>query len=463
MSERARRELPPALREILQVQEMQGEWLVNRIRLVYSVISVLLFLGIWQINTHEANVVFGIQVGSWLTFAVGWELLRRYLERQHGPDHYVPALKYISITVDLGLLTLGAYANSMNHSGIIEYFRSYIPLVYVFWNLLSGLRLSSVACLYSAGLSLSLNLLVLSLTVSTGIIEISQVAVYDRNAINLSDQGVEILFIAVPGLIAAGLVRIMRRLILRSEAESMRRARLEAERERLGKYLSKDIVELVVNEGEALQLGGARRQATVLFSDIRNFTPLAETIEPEAAVNMLNDYFTRMVDIVFRYGGTLDKFMGDGMMVVFGAPLPLDDAPTRAVCAALEMCHEMEQFNERLREQGFPAAVSIGIGVATGPVVAGNIGSPERMEYTCIGDTVNYAARLESANKALDSNIAISESTWAALSTAIPGEQVEPMQLKGKRKAVQPYVIDPAAVSPERLAEVRAGLLESAA
>ncbi|MCB9744450.1 MAG: adenylate/guanylate cyclase domain-containing protein [Alphaproteobacteria bacterium] len=441
MSDADVRQLPPELQRILEVQEMRGEWLVNRIRLVYSLMAVGLLGSVMPINTHEANLIFGVQVSAWLTFALIWEFVRWRITQTHGADHYVPALKYVSITVDLGLLTLGAAANSVNHPGVIEFFRSYIPLVFVFWNLLSSLRLSFWACLYSAGLTAALNTVVLILVVVQDLIEVSPVSVYDRRAINLADQGTEILFIAIPGLIAAGLTRITRRLILRSEGEAMRRARAEAERERLGKYMSKEIVEMVVSQGGELQLGGQRREATVLFSDIRNFTPLAETIEPEAAVRLLNDYFTRMVDIVFRYGGTLDKFLGDGMMVVFGAPLDLEDAPTKAVLAAVEMVHEVNRLNAELRAQGFPAEIGIGVGIATGTVVSGNIGSPDRMEYTCIGDTVNYAARLESANKALQSQIVISEATHSGLSVALPTEQVDPMQVKGKRDVVAPFVV----------------------
>lgn len=193
----------------------------------------------------------------------------------------------------------------------------------------------------------------------------------------------------------------------------------------------------------------------MLFSDIRNFTPLVESIEPEQAVSMLNDYFTRMVDIVFRYGGTLDKFLGDGMMVVFGAPLALDRAEARAIAVALEMSRVMDEFNEHLKREGFPRSIDIGVGVATGAVVAGNIGSPERMEYTCIGDTVNYAARLEAGNKVQGSRILVCHETWTAAGMTVTGRRTEPFQVKGKKAPVQPWVVEPDGLDDEEMRRIR--------
>ena len=452
MPETAR--LSTELQEILRAQEMRGERMTNRIRLVFAIFSALGLLSVLSVNTTAANIIFSAQVGIWLLVGI---LVELYLRRQG--SGYVGWLKYATITADLLCISLSAVAMSENHSGILEYWRGYVPLVFVVWNLLSGLRLSFTACLYSAGLTLFINGLLLAYSISSGGVEVSAVSVYDRNAVNIGDQIFQIIFIALPGLIAGGLARISRGLILRAEQESQRRNRLERERERLGKYISRDLVELVVARPEELTLGGTRREATVLFSDIRNFTPLAERIPPEQAVAMLNDYFTRMVDIVFRYGGTLDKFLGDGMMVVFGAPLPLQEAPARAVGVALEMARVVDAFNKELAEKGFPEEIRVGIGIATGTVVAGNIGSPERMDYTCIGDTVNYASRLEGANKELGTRILINEATWAAIQGRIPGQQVDPIKLKGKQKMVTPYAINPDEVSPAALSQFSKSLL----
>lgn len=449
-------DLSAGLQKILHAQEMRGERTTNKIRLIFALFSALGLLSLLSVNTPKANLIFSAQVSLWLLFGV---LVHLFLKRLG--DGYAGRLKYATITADLLFLSLGALAMSQNHSGILEYWRGYVPLVFVFWNLLSGLRLSFRACLYSAGLTLLINGLLLLYSISSGAIEVSDISVYDRNAVNIGDQVFQILFIAIPGLIAGGLTRISRRLILRAEQESHRRNRLEREKERLGKYLSRDLVELVVARSEELTLGGSRCEATVLFTDIRNFTPISERVPPEQAVAMLNDYFTRMVRIVFRYGGTLDKFLGDGMMVVFGAPLKVTEAPARAVGVALEMARVAETFNQELAERGFPEEVRIGIGIATGTVVAGNIGSPERMDYTCIGDTVNFASRLESANKEQATRVLICEETWAALGGRVVGRQLDAFHLKGKLKAVRPYAIDPDAVSDAQLEGYRQALLKA--
>ena len=449
-------EFSTALQEIINTQEMRGERITSRIRLVFVIFSALGLLSLLSVNTPAANRLFGAQVGLWMLAGV---LVHLFLRRLG--TGYAGWLKYTTITIDLFCLSLGALAMSQNHSGILEYWRGYVPLVFVFWNLLSGLRLSFRACMYSAGLTLLINGLLLVFSIQSGAIEVSDISVYDRNAVNIGDQVFQILFIAIPGLVAGGLARISRGLILRAEQESQKRSQVERQKERLGKYLSRELVELVVARSEDLTLGGSRREATVLFSDIRNFTPLTERVPPEQTVNMLNDYFTRMVDIVFRYGGTLDKFLGDGMMVVFGAPLPLAEAEARAVGVALEMARVAERFNQELAKQGFPEEVRIGIGIATGTVVAGNIGSPERMDYTCIGDTVNFAARLEAANKEQGTRVLISEQTWAALGGRVAGHQLEAFHLKGKKNAVRPYAIDPDAISDEQLEAFRLTLLQA--
>ncbi len=173
-----------------------------------------------------------------------------------------------------------------------------------------------------------------------------------------------------------------------------------------------------------------------MFTDIRNFTLLTESVEPEAVVSFLNEYFTEMVDIVFRYGGTLDKYIGDGLMAVFGAPLSVEDAPKRAVIAAIEMVQALERMNQRKLLGG--GEIQMGVGIATGTVISGNIGSLQRMEYTCIGDTVNTAARPEQFNKELGSKIIICQTTFATLDDCVPAQPTGALSIRGKSRQVHP-------------------------
>ncbi|MBI2221136.1 MAG: adenylate/guanylate cyclase domain-containing protein [Acidobacteria bacterium] len=202
-----------------------------------------------------------------------------------------------------------------------------------------------------------------------------------------------------------------------------------------GRYVSKDIYDqLVANPGLA-RLGGQRREMTVLFSDIRGFTTVSESGEPEDVVAVLNAYFTRMVDIVFKHGGTLDKFVGDMVMALFGAPLDDPDHADHAVEAALEMIEELQRLNAEWQTEGRPA-LDIGIGINTGPMIAGNIGSEAIMSYTAIGDAVNLGSRLESLNKNYGTRIIISEATRSRLKGGYTFRPLGDVVVKGKTRAV---------------------------
>jgi len=202
-----------------------------------------------------------------------------------------------------------------------------------------------------------------------------------------------------------------------------------------GQYVSRDVYDQLVANPELARLGGQRRQMTVLFSDIRGFTTVSERGEPEEIVGMLNEYFTRMVDIVFANKGTLDKFVGDMVMALFGAPLDNPDHAQHAVDAALEMIRALNRLNEKWAAEGRPA-LDIGIGISTGPMIAGNIGSEAIMSYTVIGDSVNLGARLESLNKEYGTRIIISQATRDALPDRYFVRPLGDVLVKGKTRPV---------------------------
>ena len=202
-----------------------------------------------------------------------------------------------------------------------------------------------------------------------------------------------------------------------------------------GRYVSKDIYEQLVADPALARLGGQRREMTVLFSDIRGFTTVSEAGQPEQIVALLNAYFTCMVDIVFKHKGTLDKFVGDMVMALFGAPLDDPDHADHAVEAALEMIQELRRLNEQWRKEGTPP-LDIGIGINTGPMIAGNIGSEAIMSYTVIGDAVNLGSRLESLNKTYGTNIIVSEATRARLKGDYTLRPLGDVVVKGKTTAV---------------------------
>ena len=200
------------------------------------------------------------------------------------------------------------------------------------------------------------------------------------------------------------------------------------------KYVSENIVdELLLNE-ESLELGGVEQEVCVLFSDIRGFTSMSENLEASKVVTLLNRFFDKMIDVVFKYNGTLDKIIGDELMVLYGAPLKKTDDIFNAVNTAKEMFVTLEKFNKKMKEDGFPE-LNIGIGINYGKVICGNIGSEQQMNYTVIGDTVNLASRLCSAAK--PGEIIISDSVYNSLKNKNGFNTNDDLILKGKTKPVK--------------------------
>ena len=200
------------------------------------------------------------------------------------------------------------------------------------------------------------------------------------------------------------------------------------------KYVSENIVdELLLNE-DSLELGGVEQEVCVLFSDIRGFTSMSERMEPSKVVTLLNSFFDKMIDVVFKYNGTLDKIIGDELMVLYGAPLKKTNDILNAVKTAKEMFATLDKFNIKMLEEGYPK-LNIGIGINYGKVICGNIGSEQQMNYTVIGDTVNLASRLCSAAK--PGEIIISDSVYKNLDDAIGFSLNEKLSLKGKKQPVK--------------------------
>ncbi len=201
------------------------------------------------------------------------------------------------------------------------------------------------------------------------------------------------------------------------------------------RYVSKDVYDQLVADPSLAALGGARRTMTVLFSDVRGFTAMSEKGTPEEVVGQLNEYFSRMVQVVFDHRGTVDKFVGDMVMALYGAPLDDEDHAEHAVQTALAMTTALNELNAQWQSQGRPT-LDIGIGINTGDMVAGNIGSDTIMSYTVIGDAVNLGARLESLNKDYGTRIIISEATRSRLKGRYDMQPLGDVVVKGKSKPV---------------------------
>jgi adenylate cyclase len=203
------------------------------------------------------------------------------------------------------------------------------------------------------------------------------------------------------------------------------------------RYMTQELAEELLKLGDA-KLGGDRKEVSVLFSDIRSYTTLTENLDAEEVVGMLNEYFESMVDAVFKYKGTLDKYIGDAIMAVFGSPLPLEDHAWMSIQTAIEMRQRLEVFNARRGAEG-KQTISIGIGINSDSVISGNIGSSKRMEFTAIGDGVNLGSRLEGASKQYGCDIVISESTYRPNADRVWARELDFIKVKGKTQPVSVY------------------------
>jgi adenylate cyclase len=212
-------------------------------------------------------------------------------------------------------------------------------------------------------------------------------------------------------------------------------------REYLDRYLAPEVAALLVNHPEAARLGaGERREVTVLFSDIRGFTPMSEHMAPADVAEVLCRYFSEMVRIVMDHQGMVNNFIGDALVAVYNAPMEQPDHARRAVLTGLEMLRAWETLQEEWRDAGLPT-FRIGIGINTGAVFAGNIGMEKRLQYTVIGDTVNAAARLEALNKELGTSFLISHATYERVADLVEVRPLAPILVKGKVEPLQLYEV----------------------
>jgi adenylate cyclase len=220
---------------------------------------------------------------------------------------------------------------------------------------------------------------------------------------------------------------------------SLEKKRLrDQQRELISKFATKEVAEDLLTSG--FSLGGQYVEASAMFCDIRSFTTISESREPAETIELLNDYYTLMMDAINGEGGIVNQMVGDGLMAIFGAPEPRDDHRQAAVLAARQMVELIRLFDEEQAARG-KVEIQIGVGIASGRVVAGYTGTHNRATYTCVGDTVNVAARLESHTKELGRPILIDENTREGLSDEIAVEPQGELLMKGKTQPTQVYAV----------------------
>ncbi len=400
------REARKAERRINQVRAMLllvGLFVVVPIR--------LLTYGLTGGSGNLAATVAVLVLGLLASLALGWKM--------RDPE-FPEGLAIVGIVLDFGLvagLILSQVLAGLSNAGELSHriHELFLPLGYAM-NALSGMRLSHRQVLLSG--SLCAGLLVEATLFDLFLFRLPYYA---------ATTVIAVCMVAVTTMASYFMVSKARALLAEAAAMESEAMRVRGV---LSRYVSQPVAETVLQEDLALSVG-RRQRVTVLFSDIRGFTKMSERMPPEDVVSVLNAYFSRMVRVVFAYDGMLDKYIGDGMMVVFGAPVQHPDHAMRAVQAALRMREELELLNEERAARG-EAALQIGIGIHTGEAVIGNIGTEQRLDYTAIGDTVNTASRIESLTKEHGTDILLSSETFAAVMGAVEAEAVPNVQIRGK-------------------------------
>ena len=205
-----------------------------------------------------------------------------------------------------------------------------------------------------------------------------------------------------------------------------------------GKYVSPVVIENLIKNPDSLNLGGEKRNITIFFSDIRGFTSISEKLSPEELVHLLNEYLTEMTSIILKNQGLIDKYMGDAIMALWGAPLDLSDHQEIACRSSLEMIEKLCELKEKWKKEGIPS-FDIGIGLNSGNAVVGNMGSSSRFDYTAMGDNVNLASRLEGLNKIYGTNIIISDNTFKSVKHKFEIRKLDIVRVKGKNKPIPIY------------------------
>ncbi len=401
------------LTDTLRKKEMEVERRINILRgLIGTIfIPIIIFQTAWV-----------GAIGDSYPFFIGLVLVLIFytlaIHRFSSGEIYRPLLKYFSITFDF-ILVMFMFLVYVE-TGIAPMFfqpqgqAAAILMVFFMLIALSALRHSQWAISYAGALSVSCGLW-LSLIIAQSPL------------------------LAAHGTVVLGFTTALVVLFSRDFRDTFIRLH---QRESLTRFLPKELVESIDRGDISLALGGEEKQVTLLLSDIRGFTSLSEKMPPSDLVDLLNEYLGRMTEVVFQYGGTLDKFMGDAILAVFGSPVSHGDDPIRAITTALKMEESLATLNEELAERGV-SPLRIGIALHTGMVVAGNIGAPQRMDFTVIGDSVNLVSRIEGLNKVYDTNILMSEETYKLVDEVFEGVLVAETSVRGREGEVRIYGVKP--------------------
>lgn len=345
-------------------------------------------------------------------------------------------MQFISSIVDVAIISATLWA-----LGEFRTFKSHIFQVYFLFIALASFRYSRPLTIFTAILTTSTYVVMFMISILTERVDLGSLSQeYNGPVISVIGIVIKSVFLILVSMIlsraAKGYSNVIRRVRTTERESEQRRQEAKSARLVLARYFNKEVAEYII-ENE-FSLSGENREVTIMFCDFRGFSALSNTLSTRDTVELLNAYLSEMVKIIFQYYGTLDKYTGDGFMAVFGAPLRQENDTYNALAAAVAIRKCVQRLNES-RGASPKLDMGVGMGISTGDVIAGNIGSSQRLEYTVIGEAVNLASRLERLNKKLNSTILISQSTYLKTKQGVQADYKGAFRIRGITEIARVY------------------------
>lgn len=403
----------PEFEELRQSQETRNEVIINYIQM--AVFGIVCLANVASHFLPFAPYRASALLLSFVFISFFARVALFFYLRSHPP--YTPARKHLIAALDLIVYTAAPLLLGLQGAYPWMFLCLFAICIYTMVITLSGLRYSTRVVIYTGVATLLLYL-----------------AIFPALAPPLFR-----LPLAMVGTITLGCVAVC---TAYSVASLIRIHRDAAAKEHLARFLSPELVEQVMNEPKLLERVTERRNATVIFTDIRGFTRFSEKMSPENVVEFLNEFLEEMTGAIMEHKGMLDKYIGDAVMGVFGVPFHADDHALRALRAALDMRDRLRPLNVKLRHKGLPE-LSIGIGLHTGELLIGAIGSTRRLDYTVIGDTVNVASRIEGMTRSYPVEILLSDATREAIAGAVSLHWIADVQVRNRAEPLTLWSPDP--------------------
>ncbi|MFC1853334.1 adenylate/guanylate cyclase domain-containing protein [candidate division CSSED10-310 bacterium] len=419
------------IHSLLRREEEKSERLVAYVRMLLAIIIFTIGVSIKdEIPLHSLGALY-----LCTTLSILYSLFIHVLIRYRG---YKPLMKFISTFFDIGLLTVALLS-----FGGYRTFKAEAFLLYFLWITLAAFRFSLPLTIFAGILSCSSYLFLVGMSIFFQTIEIGTITEsYITAKVSIANMGIRLCFLVSFSVFAIYISRVSQQMIKNTAFHQFHAAHERQEKEKVqttfSTYVTPQVAKKILNEGTSAV--GEKRRVTILFCDVRDFTTLSEQMAAEDVVQLLNEYFNKMVTVLNEHGGILNKYTGDGFLALYGVPQSSDRDEEMAVRSALVMRRVVDLWNIARAEQGL-ATIRFGIGIHCGEVIVGNIGSDDRKEFTVIGAPVNLASRVEGLNKVLGTDILITAEIYHRVRDMIRVKPQPRMKLKGLQEPVRTYQV----------------------